>query len=228
MSSLALCSWSGGKDCALAVYHARQSGFDVRFLLAMMDESGEKSRSHAIPLSLLELHAAEMGCELVTPSASWQTYEYEFVVALMELRRRGATHCVFGDIDLQAHRDWEENICKRAHIEPVLPLWNQNRSELAAEVLQLGFRARVVCINQRHLDKSFCGREYDEQFLRDLPPSVDPCGENGDFHTFVTDGPLFERPIRIEVEEIYEEVLPPTMGEARFFYTRLNSQHQGD
>lgn len=223
MSSLALCSWSGGKDCALAVYRAQQNGFDVRFLLAMMDESGEKSRSHAIPLSLLELQAAEMGCELVTRNASWQSYEREFISALHALRRRGASHCIFGDIDLQAHRDWETAICQRAHIESVWPLWGQNRDELAAEVLQLGFEAKVVCINQRHLDKSFCARDYNAQFLHDLPPTVDPCGEDGDFHTFVTAGPIFERPINVEVEEIYEEVLPPSMGESRFFYARLKN-----
>lgn len=221
MSSLALCSWSGGKDCALAVYRARQNGFDVRFLLSMMDESGEKSRSHAIPLALLERQAAEMGCELITRSASWQTYEREFTAALHSLRRRGAVHCIFGDIDLQAHRDWEEIICERASIEPFWPLWSQNRSELAAEVLNLGFQAKVVCINQRHLDKSFCGRDYNAAFIRDLPPEVDPCGEAGDFHTFVTNGPNFANPISVEVEEIYEEVLPLSMGESRFFYARL-------
>ncbi len=226
MSSLALCSWSGGKDCALAVYRARQSGLDVRFLLAMMDETGEKSRSHAVPLALLQQQAAAMGCELITRSASWQTYEREFVSALGELRARGATHCIFGDIDLQAHRDWEENVCQQASIEPILPLWNQNRNELAAEVLQLGFRAIVVCVAEHWLDQSFCGRDYDEEFLDDLPPDVDVCGENGEFHTFVTDGPIFKHPIGANIEDIYEYTLPPTMGEARFFYARLSSQRQ--
>ncbi|RYX82575.1 diphthine--ammonia ligase [bacterium] len=223
MSSLALCSWSGGKDCALAVYRARQNGFDVRFLLAMMDESGEKSRSHSVPLALLQQQAESMGCELITRSASWQTYEREFVAALNVLRRRGATHAIFGDIDLQAHRDWEEAVCQRANIEPVLPLWNEPRTELAAEVLRVGFKAKVVCVAARWLDKSFCGRDYNAQFVSDLPPSVDACGENGEFHTFVTNGPIFDLEIKIEIEEIYEYTLPPTMGEARFFYARLKS-----
>ena len=97
------------------------------------------------------------------------------------------------------------------------------RSALAAEVLNAGFQAKVVCINQRHLDKSFCARDYNADFLRDLPPTVDPCGEDGDFHTFVTDAPNFAHPVTVEVEEIYEEVLSPSMGHSRFFYARLRS-----
>lgn len=218
---VSLCSWSGGKDCALAIYRARKQGFDVRFLLAMLDESGEKSRSHAVPVELLRLQAEAMECELVTRSASWQSYEREFVSALDELRGRGAGYVVFGDIDLQAHRDWEEKVCGGAGFTAVLPLWQGSRDALAAEVLQLGFRAKVVCVAARHLDESFCGREYDAQFVRDLPPEVDACGEDGDFHTFVTDGSIFKYPITVEVSEVYEEALPPEFGGARFFYTRL-------
>ncbi len=221
MTTSAFCSWSGGKDCALALYRARQSGLNVRFLLAMMDESGQLSRSHSIPLALLEEQARSLGCELITRSASWKSYEAQFLDAARELKGRGADKAVFGDIDLQAHRDWEEKVCARVGVEVVLPLWNENRRSLAEEVLGLGFKAKVVCVAQKWLDKSFCGRDFNRAFIEDLPPQVDPCGEDGDFHTFVCDGPGFQEPLSIEVEEVYEEVLPPEFGAARFWFARL-------
>ncbi len=219
--SLAFCSWSGGKDCALAVHRARQSGLNVRFLLAMMDEVGELSRSHAVPLALLQQQARALDCELVTRSASWHSYEAQFLNAARELKTRGATYAVFGDIDLQAHRDWEETMCASVGVEAVLPLWKQNRRALAEEILELGFRAKVVCVAQKWLDKSFCGRNYDHAFIENLPEGVDPCGEDGEFHTFVCDGPGFRFSIAVEVEEINEQVLPPAMGAARFWFARL-------
>ncbi len=221
MNSLAFCSWSGGKDCVLAVHRARQNGVNVRFLLAMMDESGELSRSHAVPLELLKEQARSLNCELVTRSASWQTYEAQFVDAARELRTRGATQAVFGDIDLQAHRDWEEKVCARVGVEVVLPLWKENRRALANEILNLGFGAKVVCVGQKWLDKSFCGRDFNRAFIEELPGDVDPCGENGEFHTFVFDGPGFQNSIPVEVAEIEEEVLPPEFGAARFWLARL-------
>ena len=221
MNPLAFCSWSGGKDCALAVHRARRNDINVRFLLAMMDESGELSRSHAVPLDLLKEQASSLNCELVTRSASWQTYEAQFISAARELRTRGVTRAVFGDIDLQAHRDWEEKVCAGVGVEAVLPLWNENRRALAHEILDLGFQAKVVCVAQKWLDKSFCGRDFNRAFLEELPDDVDPCGENGEFHTFVFDGPEFQNPIPVEVEERYEEVLPPEFGAARFWLVRL-------
>lgn len=226
MSSLCFCSWSGGKDCALAIHRARRDGLDVRFLLAMMDESGAHSRSHAVPLALLEEQARSLGCELVTRSASWKTYQSQFVDAARELRERGATRAVFGDIDLQAHRDWEETVCAQVGVQAMLPLWNENRRALAEEVLDSGFKARVICVAQKRLDRSFCSRDFNRAFLNDLPAEVDPCGEDGDFHTFVFDGPGFESPISVEVEEIYEEVLPPEFGAARFWFARLRLARQ--
>ncbi len=224
MNSLSFCSWSGGKDCALAVERARHSGLDVRFLLAMMDESGAHSRSHAIPLALLEEQARSLNCELMTRSASWRSYQAQFLDAARELKTRGAQKAVFGDIDLQAHRDWEEQMCAQVGVEAVLPLWNENRRALAEEVLDLGFQAKVICVAQKWLDKSFCGRDFNRTFLSDLPSDVDPCGENGEFHTFVFDGPGFQNPLSVRVEEVYEEVLPPEMGAARFWFARLGAR----
>src|SRR5690606_23435057 len=102
---------------------------------------------------------------------------------------------VFGDIDLQEHRDWEEKACAAAGITALLPLWHQDRRALAHQVLSEDFRAVVVCVDSRHLPDDFCGRDYDASFIRDLPPQVDVAGENGEFHTFVYDGPNFVHPV---------------------------------
>ncbi|HYY85238.1 MAG TPA: hypothetical protein VE686_12160, partial [Beijerinckiaceae bacterium] len=128
-------SWSGGKDCCLALHRAREAGFEVRYLLAMFDESGERTRSHAIPREVMQAQAEALGMELVAPSASWGDYESVFVGALKALQERGVADVVFGDIDLAPHREWEEKVCAAASVTPHLPLWQEDRQALAAEVL---------------------------------------------------------------------------------------------
>ncbi len=214
-------SWSGGKDSMLALWKARQNGFDVRVLLSMLEENGERNRSRAIPRALLERQAQVLGAELMTRAASWADYEREFRAALCELRERGITDAIFGDIDLQAHRDWEEKVCAASGFTAHLPLWNIERRAEVAQFLDLGFRAKVICVDHRWLDASFCGREFDASFLHDLPAGVDWCGENGEFHTFAFDGPLFARPVPFEIAEIYEYQLPENFGAARFSYAKL-------
>ncbi|HEX2725242.1 MAG TPA: diphthine--ammonia ligase, partial [Beijerinckiaceae bacterium] len=178
-------SWSGGKDCCLAMHRARAAGLDVSVLLAMFDETGERTRSHGIPRALMQAQAEALGLELVAAGATWADYEKTFVAALTELRGRGVTDVVFGDIDLVPHREWEEKVCAAAGVRPSLPLWQQDRRALAEEVLGLGYRALVVCTDDRWLDAGWCGRVYDRAFIDRLPAGVDACGENGEFHTFV-------------------------------------------
>ncbi|HEX7116172.1 MAG TPA: diphthine--ammonia ligase [Steroidobacter sp.] len=218
--SVALCSFSGGKDSCLALWRAQQQGLKVRTLLVMFEEAADRSRSHAIPLPMIEAQARALGLELLVRRASWKTYEEVFVAALEELKARGHTHAVFGDIDLQPHRDWEEKVCARAGIEPVLPLWHEDRRALAQEVLDAGFRARVVCVDSRYLGDEFCGREYDASFLTDLPANVDACGENGEFHTFVYDGPNFKSPVPCSLCGCEEYVAPPELGGTRYCFAR--------
>ena len=206
----------------LALWKAQQNGFDVRVLLSMLEEGGQRNRSHAVPTGLLQAQAHELGASLSTASASWADYEREFIATLAQLRAQGIEDAIFGDIDLQAHRDWEEKVCAAAGFTAHLPLWNMNRREAVEEFLGLGFRAVVVCVNHRWLDASFCGREFDVDFLNDLPPDVDWCGENGEFHTFVFDGPLFTAPVEVEIEEIYDYQLPESFGAARFSYARTS------
>jgi len=217
----ALCSFSGGKDSCLALWRARKLGIDVRTLLVMFEESGERSRSHAIPLPLIQLQAQALGLDLVVRNASWKTYETVFTETLRQLRTSGHEQAVFGDIDLQAHRDWEERVCAAASIEAVLPLWLEDRRALADEVLAAGFRAVVVCTDSRYLGDEFCGRQYDAQFIADLPSGVDACGENGEFHTFVYDGPCFQHAVPYSIDGFDDYTAPAEYGGVRYRFARF-------
>ncbi len=218
----ALCSFSGGKDSCLALWRAQRQGIDVRTLLVMFEEGGERSRSHAIPLPLIQQQAAALQLDLVTRNASWKTYEEVFIATLKELRVAGHEVAVFGDIDLQAHRDWEEKVCAAAGVTPMLPLWHEDRRSLAREVLDAGFKAIVVCVDSRHLGDEFCGRPYDAAFIASLPATVDACGENGEFHTFVYDGPNFSTPVPVVVAGSEAYVAPPEYGGVRYCFARLS------
>lgn len=217
----ALCSFSGGKDSCLAFWLAQRQGYDVRTLLTMFDESGERSRSHAIPLPLIERQALALGCELVVRKTTWQTYEDVFVSTLRELHQSGHRTAIFGDIDLQEHRDWEEKVCAAADIRAVLPLWQNDRLQLVDEVLAAGFRATVVCTDSRYLSDEYCGRPYDARFIADLPSDVDACGENGEFHTFVHGGPCFRHPVKHRVVGFENYTAPEQYGGVRYRFAQL-------
>jgi uncharacterized protein (TIGR00290 family) len=219
----AVVSFSGGKDSCLALWRARQAGLDVRAAINVLDETGERNRSHGVRRALLDAQAQALDLELVAPRASWRDYEARFVAALEELTARGFEVAVFGDIDLQAHRDWEEKVCARTGLQCYLPLWHEARLALAHEVLRLGFRAIVVCVDSRHLDDRFCGRLYDAAFIADLPAGVDACGENGEFHTFVYDGPGFSTPVRYVLANTESYTAPVDLGGVRYCFARLES-----
>lgn len=219
--ALAVCSSSGGKDSLLALWHARRQGLEIATLLTVLEETGERSRSHGVPLALMQRQAEALGVRLEAPAASWSDYESVFVRTLGQLRQTGHCYAVFGDIDLLAHREWEERVCARAGLTAVLPLWQRSRRELAEEVLALGFRAIVVCTDSRHLGDEFCGREFDAAFLASLPAGVDACGENGEFHTFVYDGPTFGHPVGVRVTGREPYVAPPQLGSVRYCFARL-------
>jgi uncharacterized protein (TIGR00290 family) len=221
VSHSALVSWSGGKDSCLAMWRALQSGLQVRRLITAMDESGLASRSHGIPPELLRSQAAALGMEMRFYETTWKTYEEKFIATLSDARADGITHAVFGDIDLLAHREWEEKVCAQAGVQACLPLWDEPRDKLVAEFMSLGFKAVVVCVNGDYLSQDFCGREFDASFLADLPAGVDACGENGEFHTFVYDGPAFARPVSFERERILHYQSPPELGTATYYFQAL-------
>ena len=184
-------SWSGGKDGWLALTRARAAGRDVRYALTMFDEAGTRSRSHAVPPEIMALQARALGLEPVAAQAPWQDYETRLVAALRGLRERGVDTVIFGDIDIAAHRAFEERVCGAAGVTAELPLWQQDRDALVEEMFANRVKAIVVTTADRFLGGEFCGRMFDRAFLTALPPAVDRCGENGEFHTFVIGGTGF-------------------------------------
>ena len=218
---IAVCSSSGGKDSLLAMWHAKQQGIELRTLLTMFDETGLRSRSHGVPRTVVERQARALGLQLLAPSAGWTDYEQVFVEALHTLRASGHEIAIFGDIDLEPHREWEERVCQRAGISACLPLWQKDRLQLARHSIALGFKAIVVCVDSRHLGDEFCGRLFDESFIADLPAGVDACGENGEFHTFVYDGPLFAHPVEFHFRGRSEYFAPATLGGGRYCFATL-------
>jgi len=192
-------SWSGGKDSCLALYKAMQSGGRAVYLLTMMTEQGQRSRSHGLHRSIIEAQAAALSLPFMVFSASWDAYEEHFVSALGELKDFGITDGIFGDIDLEPHREWVEKVCARQNMAPHLPLWQQERRTLLADFINAGFAAIIVAVNNDRLDNAFLGRTLDWQTIDDLEKAgVDACGEEGEYHTVVTDGPIFSQPLILQ------------------------------
>ncbi len=214
-------SWSGGKDSMLALHRALDQGYEVCALLTLFDESGERSRSHGLSPALLQAQAQALGIPLVTARTTSQSYEAVMQEQLRRFKAQGIDYGLFGDIDLQAHRDWEEKVCAQAGLEARLPLWGEDRLALVQEFLGLGYKAQVVCVNGQYLDASFCGRPFDQAFIDRLPAGVDACGENGEFHTAVLNGPRFRRALAAHVVAQHELNLPPTQGGGRYYTAEL-------
>ncbi len=195
----AFVSWSGGKDCCLSCYRATLDGLQVRCLLNMVTEDGKWSRSHGLASKWLKMQAQAIGIPLVQRQTTGTNYEAEFKKALFALKQRGVTAGVFGDIDFNAHREWIDRVCSEAGIKPYLPLWGENQNRILTEFIDLGFKAVVVATKADLLGKEWLGREIDSDFLADLAKldNITPCGEAGEYHTLVIDGPIFGKKIEI-------------------------------
>jgi diphthine-ammonia ligase len=197
------CSWSGGKDSCLALYRAIRAGGRPARLLTMLAEGGERSRSHGLGVDVLRAQAAALGIPIAFRSASWSDYEESFLDAAREMKSSGLEAGVFGDIDLAEHREWVERVCAAAGVEAFEPLWGRQRRELLEEFIAAGFVARIVVVREDALDESFLasflGRTLDRELVAELESrGVDASGEKGEYHTVVTDGPLFARALEIE------------------------------
>jgi diphthine-ammonia ligase len=197
----AFASWSGGKDSCLACYRAIKSGVKVRYLLNMISEDGLRSRSHGIAAQWLRMQAEAMGIRLIQQRTTDSDYETNFKSALLALKQEGITEGVFGDIDFNAHREWIDRVCSNAGVAPHLPLWEENQNKLFREFVDLGFAAVVVATRADMLGEEWLGRKLDYDFLDELAgiEGITPCGEAGEYHTLVIDGPLFEK--RLEITE---------------------------
>ncbi len=197
----AFTSWSGGKDCCLACYRAAAGGLQIRYLVNMVTEDGQRSRSHGLAARWLQMQAQAIGIQLIQRPTTTANYEADFKSVLLVLKQEGITAGVFGDIDFNAHREWIDRVCSETGIMPYLPLWEENQNKLLREFLDLGFEAVVVTTRADLLGKEWLGRKLDSDFLTDLAKleNVTPCGEAGEYHTLVISGPLFQK--RIELME---------------------------
>ncbi|OHX10901.1 adenosine nucleotide hydrolase [Chromobacterium sphagni] len=196
--ALLLASWSGGKDSCLALWRAVQTGGRPQALLTMLDEDGARSRSHGVRPEVLALQARALGLPQRLGRASWDDYRRVFVEQLRLAAAEGAQAAVFGDIDLDAHREWEEQVCAEAGLRAVLPLWQQSRAGLVREFVDAGFVARIVMVNAALVADKWLGRVFDRGLIDEmLAEGIDPCGEAGEFHTLVVDGPLFVHPLAL-------------------------------
>jgi uncharacterized protein (TIGR00290 family) len=203
MSEKLFCSWSGGKDSCLAFHRAQKDGRKISGLVAMLTEGGEHSRSHGLAKSLLIKQAQAVGVPVRFGAATWDDYEKEFVKIMNELAEEGFTNGIFGDIDLEDHRKWEEMVCEKAGMKAVLPLWQEDREKILREFLDEGFKAVIVTVNENNMDESWLGRTLDVSIISELEKiGVDVCGENGEFHTFVYDGPVFKNKVDFKLGKI--------------------------
>ena len=195
-------SWSGGKDSALALEALRDgSEFEVVGLLTSVTRGYDRISVHGVRRSLLHAQAESLGLPLqeilLEQNCTNESYEASFHDALQTIRetRPDVRHVAFGDLFLADVRAYRERLLKATGFEPSFPIWGLDTAELAQRFIDAGFQARLVCVDTTQLDEGFAGREFDPALLADLPPSVDPCGERGEFHTFVSDGPGFRRPV---------------------------------
>ena len=209
MSEPILLSWSGGKDSSLALHALRQTpGVEVAGLLTTVTEDYDRISMHGVRRSLLERQAAEAGLPLhvilIPRECSNEQYEERMAAFLTGIRDAGIRRVAFGDLFLEDLRAYRESRLASVGMEALFPVWGRDTAKLARDFLRLGFEAILVCVDTQSLAPSFAGRSFDEDLLRDLPSGVDPCGENGEFHTFVHAGPIFRAPVpfrRGEVED---------------------------
>jgi len=188
--------------------------YDVLCLLTSINEEYQRISMHGVRVDLLNEQAESIGLPLVKVQVpempSMETYERLMETVLTGLQRKGASAAAFGDIFLEDLRKYREDKLALLQLKPVFPLWKIPTNRLVREFIDLGFKTIVTCVNEKYLDKSFAGRVIDNDFLKDLPSGVDPCGENGEFHTFVFDGPLFKKPIPFTKGEIvYRKYVAP-------------------
>jgi uncharacterized protein (TIGR00290 family) len=214
-----LVAWSGGKDSAMALYELQKAGtYEISALLTMVTKDYDRISMHGVRRVLLEQQAVSLGYPLeqvlISKGASNEEYEAKMRENLEECLRAGVSAAAFGDIFLEDLRKYREENLSRIGIKAVFPIWKRNTTELAHTFVSWGFKAVVTCVDSKILDKGFVGRLFDEQFISELPPDVDPCGENGEFHSFVYDGPIFRESLSYELGEV-------VLRDNRFYFCDL-------
>ncbi len=202
----AILSWSSGKDSAMALYRVMaEKKFEVTCLLTTISDRFHRVSMHGVREELAERQAESVGISLEKVLIPYPcpnvVYEEKMRNVMSLWKGRGVTHAIFGDLFLEDIRKYREANLAKLDITPIFPVWGRDTAGLAQEMLQVGFRAIITCVDPKKLDVRFAGRQFDSSLLEELPPTVDPCGENGEFHTFVYDGPIFRHPIPVQVGE---------------------------
>jgi len=215
----AVISWSGGKDSAMALFEIlAKKELDPAWLMTTVTEGYDRVSIHGVRRELLRKQAGSIGLPLreVMIPVRTSNREYERIMGeeMERARGEGIKKVVFADLFLEDLRRYREDNLKKAGMEGVFPLWGRDSRCLAREFLSRGFKAKISCVDSQVMGKEFAGRDYDESLLKDLPGGVDPCGENGEFHSFVYDGPIFMRPVKLRTGEV-------VLREERFYYCDL-------
>ncbi len=205
--SRAIFNWSGGKDSSLALYHVlRAKAYDVRYLVTSVNAKFNRISMHGVREELLTLQAQSIGIPLhklmVPEMPTMEIYNELMEQTLKKLKAEGIDYSIFGDIFLEDLKKYREERLARVDIKGAFPIWKRPSLELAQEFIDLGFKAVLVCVDEKVLDQSFAGRVFDRALLKDLPSHADPCGENGEFHSFVYDGPIFKHPIVFDFGDV--------------------------
>ncbi|MDV4216863.1 diphthine--ammonia ligase [Acinetobacter baumannii] len=200
-------SFSGGKDSSLALYHAMQTG-NVIGLIVMLEEQGQRSRSHAMPLDIIRAQAQAIGLPVFMASSSWNDYENKFINLLNEAKQKGAEVLVTGDLDMPEHGCWHDRVTQTVSLKLGMPLWLRPHREVVEEFIQLGFQSVVVTVNLKlGMKVEDLGQVLSLEYIQELENrGIDPCGEGGEFHTTVIDGPIFNKAIPVrKLDIVYHE-----------------------
>lgn len=202
-------SWSSGKDSAWCLHLLRNDpGLEVVSLITTVNEEFDRVAMHAVRRRLLDRQAEAAGVPLWVVPLPWPCSNDQYETRMREVCARavaqGVDAIAFGDLFLADIRAYRERQLQGTGLEPLFPVWQIPTGELAGEMIAAGLKAKVTCVDPNRLAADFAGREFDAAFLADLPPQVDPCGENGEFHTFVYDGPMFQRPIPVQAGDVVE------------------------
>lgn len=223
-------NWSGGKDSSLCLYQVlNDPDLQVELMVTTLSEKFRRVSMHGVREELLDAQANSIGIPLqkvwLPEMPDMNSYDHQMKQVMSEIKQSGIDHAIFGDIFLEDLKKYREQKLDEVGIDGLFPLWKRNTKELILEFIKLGFKAVLVCVDERSLDKSFAGRLIDQKLINELPDSVDPCGENGEYHSFVFDGPIFKRPIPYQLGEIvYRQYKDPTSGgkqQTGFWYQDL-------